>query len=125
MNLTRIDSVKTLLTEMLLGNLVPPGSMAEINVKQAIDQLDAFKVEVANEQPPAPPALTTDQLQEIGKSVQDLFTGMATRLGNIETATATLLTASGAMSDKMDGFEDALGVIVHNTTPADSTTTTQ
>lgn len=114
---------------------VRPGGRGEIDFKQALVELQAavdmpepeaktieVKEVATDVLAAAVAAKLGEQLAGSGEAVQghlnDLFGNVATRLANVEAATASILTVTQASSDKLDGMEDTLGAFVASHTDA-------
>lgn len=118
----RIKAALELLRDMETD--VRPGGMGEVKFKQALVTLQA-----AMDMPEPEPerivetTVATDEMAAaVGAKINDVLTGLLTRLGNVESATASILNIGQGTSDKLDGMEDVLGMIAHNTATAEPAT---
>lgn len=117
----RLLSAIALLEGLLASNQIPVGGQAEIQFKQAIQEIQGAIDAPAPEpvtivQTEVATGVMADQIAvkmtDVLIGMKDVMTGFGQRLQGIETATIGLLDPIKASNDKLDGMEDVLAAFV-------------
>lgn len=106
---------------------VRPGGQGEIEYKQAVVELQSL-IDAPEPQPKTviqTEIVTGDVANQVAENiqvflsaVQESLIGLTARLTNVESATASILNAGQATSEKIDGVVTTLAEVKAQTTPA-------